>query len=249
MPNDPKRLFQAALRRTGECPDLDALAAGAENANVQRHLANCSRCQNELAMLQEFESAEAEPHELESVQWMESQLRGRLPELVSPAPAELQHSSGVWERLLGWIRITLAPANRRTVSLAAASLLAVAGAGLYLRRGSDVPRPSAPVASSVWRSAQFAAISPAGDLSQRPSRLQWESVPGSATYRVELREVDGTVIWSGETTQPEINIPAAILVQLKPGRAFRWQASAFNAAGAKMAATNLQSFHILGASH
>ncbi|MCU1232137.1 MAG: hypothetical protein JWP63_104 [Candidatus Solibacter sp.] len=223
--------FQSALGRTAECPDLEALAGEPRTPEIERHIAACGYCRAELALLHEFESAEPGPEELASVQWIESELRRRSA-ADGPSPT-------LWERLSGWV----SPGGQRAWVMVAASLMVLVAAGLIFRPNGPVGVPSAPH-GTVWRSGKFAAVGPVGEIAASPNEFRWEGVTGAAGYRVQLMEVDRTVIWTGESTGTSITIPDTVRGQLKPGRSFQWQAVAQNAAGEQLAATDLQSFHI-----
>jgi hypothetical protein len=248
-PTDPARnedaLFKSALGPTGECPRPELLAA-AGNPEVQRHLASCSRCRTELAMLLEFEKAEPRPDELAGVKWIQTELRRRSPELTAVAPTALPQPVSIWERLHAWVQYLSLPHGRGMLLVAAASLLVMVTAGVYLRQGGDVPRPSPSAGGAdVWRSGQFAAVSPVGDVAQSPAEFRWEAVPGAAAYQIRLMEVDGAVIWSSEVTPTSVEIPHNVRSKLAPGRAFQWEVVARSAAGERIASTVLQNFHIL----
>jgi hypothetical protein len=77
-----------------------------------------------------------------------------------------------------------------------------------------------------------------------PPELAWRAVDGASMYHVRLLEVDGTEIWSADTPTTQIAIPPQLRAQLQPGRSFRWQVAASNAAG-RIAESSLQSFHII----
>jgi hypothetical protein len=117
-------------------------------------------------------------------------------------------------------------------------------AGIALRPGADV-RPGLSNEPEVWRSGQITAQSPLGDVDRAPTQLRWDAVPGAVSYHVRLLEVDGTEVWSVDSTSASIEFPNDIARKLIPGRAFQWDAVARDAAGRTLAGTNLQSFHIV----
>jgi hypothetical protein len=248
-PTDPTgnedALFKSALGPTAGCPRPELLVSAAGNPDVQRHLENCSRCRTELAMLLEFEKAEPRPDELASVQWIQSELRRRSPELTAAVPAVFPQPGSIWERLHPWVGYLWSPRGRGML-LVAASLLVMVTAGVYLRQGGDAQRPSTSAGGAeVWRSGQFVVVSPVGDVAQSPSEFRWEAVPRATTYQIRLMEVDGAVIWSSDVTQTSVEIPHNVRSKLTPGRAFQWEVVARSAAGERIASTVLQKFHIL----
>jgi hypothetical protein len=224
--------WKPALDRTPECPGLEALAETPRPPEIEQHVEHCSHCRTELALLREFETAEPGPEELASVQWIESELRKRQTPAVAARPS-------VWERLSGWF----APGRQQVWVMAAATLMVLVAAGLYFRPDGTA-RPAAAPDRTVWRSGKFAAIGPVGEVSTSPREFRWEPVADATNYRLQLMEVDRTVIWTGESSAPDVAIPDAVRAQFLPGRSFEWQAIARNAAGEQLAATDLQTFHI-----
>lgn len=212
---------------TPECPALDALAAATPDPAVQLHLESCTHCRDELRMFQEFERAEPRSEETADLAWVNAELSRRRS---APKPS-------LADRFRAWLTFP-------RLSMAAAALLMIVAAALYLptRSGSVLPDAQE---NPVWRSGQFAAIAPAGDLSRAPSELRWEAVTGTASYHVRVLEVDGTEIWSADVNGTSVALPSNVVVQMTGGRAFRWDVAAQDSAGRTIAKTALQSFHIL----
>lgn len=230
--------IKPALASTPECPGLDALLAPLRDSGIQRHIVACCHCRTELALFKAFESDLPRPEEQTEVQWIESELRARA------AAAPLAASTPAWKRPIAWLRSALAPARYRTFAMAAAALLVLVTTGVYLRQPGRVPGP-APSDGLVWRSGRFAAIAPSGELAETPLALRWEAASGAESYRVQLMQVDRTILWSADTKQTALELPEEIRTQLKPGRAFQWRVLARNPAGEEIASTDLQSFHIV----
>jgi len=223
--------FRAALGRTAECPTVEALAETPRRPEIVRHMESCAHCQAELALLHEFESAEPAADEIASVQWIESELRRRQ---VAPSP---RHT--VWERLAEW----WAAGGQRAWVAVAASLFVLVAAGVYTRQ-DGAPRTPSTSDGMVWRSGKFAVLGPVGEVAAGPAEFRWEAVAGAANYRIQLMEVDHTVVWTTSATLASVGIPDHVRAQFKPGRTFEWQVVAQNATGEQLAATDLQSFHI-----
>ncbi len=234
---DHRELLRQALDRTSGCPTLEALTASTQDAPTKRHVEECPHCRAELAMFQQFESAEAQPAEAADLAWMELELARR-------SPARLASGESFGDRVRAWFESLLSPAGHGRLGLATAALLVLVAAGVVLRPGGGVHQAPSEE-SRVWRSGQFAAQSPSGDLNQSPLQLRWEAVPGAVSYHVRLLEVDGTEVWSADAAATSIDFPHDIVQKLTPGRAFQWDAVARDAAGRKLAATDLQIFHIL----
>jgi hypothetical protein len=229
--------LKRALRPMGDCPDLAALAGAASNPDFGQHLAGCSRCRTELAMLREFENGEPGAGELASVQWIQSELLRRAPRRLS-----------MGERLSGWAAEIFSPRRRFALSMAGVSLLLLVGIGIYSQRAGEGPLANR-TQPTIWRSGQFQAVSPVGDITQIPVAFQWENVPGAVKYGIHLSGVDGAEVWSAESHETSIVPPPEIRNLLTPGRAFHWKVEAKNAAGETIAATDSQIFHILTTTH
>lgn len=226
-------IWKNALRPSDSCPDAEALAAAAQNPEIQRHLEGCARCRTELALLHEFESAQAQASEAASVDWIEGELKRRSAEiLAAPVPPLPQPPA----------RKSLFAARWRVLALAASAICLV-GAGVYWR-GATEPALAPPSSTPVWRSGSLTLIAPVGDVASAPREFRWESVSGAASYRVHLFEVDGREIWTADSAAPSIVPPPAVLDQLAPARAFAWRVEARNAAGQVIAGAPLQNFHI-----
>ena len=240
--SNERQILKAALSRTRQCLSVEILAAMAEepidartDLQAREHLSGCVHCQSELALFREFQEAEARPGEIESVAWVQSELRRRSAEVARIGVEPARGPESLWARVTSrkkW----------RTLSVAAASLLVAVTAGLYLRSGGVPDRGEQPV---IYRSQRVSAVAPMGEVLQAPSDFQWQSAPGAAQYQVRLMEVDRTVIWSGETANTSVSIPRDVRERMTPGRAFLWDVAARNSAGEKIAESNLQNFHIL----
>jgi hypothetical protein len=242
-PNEME-VLKRALRPAADCPDLAALSAAASNPKFARHLAGCSRCRTELAMLREFENGEPGAEELASVQWIQSELLRRGPEFSSDARDRAPRPISMGERLSAWMAEIFSPRRRFALSMAGISLMLLVTVGIYSQRAGDAPLAN-PTQPTVWRSGQFSAVSPLGDITQTPAAFQWESVPGAVKYGIHLSGVDGAEVWSAESRETSIVPPSEIRSLLTPGRAFHWKVEARNPAGETIAATDSQIFHIL----
>jgi hypothetical protein len=233
------RLLRSALGRTPECLSIEALAA--MDANAREHVEHCAYCQNELAMLVEFQQAEPRPEEAAAVAWIQSELERRSATTPKARPAE-----GLWDRISSWLTRAFPSRGWQMIPVAAGLILIVAG-GMYLRQGNDGLRPPAG-GEPVWRSQSFAGVAPLGDVTAAPADLQWEAVPGAAKYLVRVMEVDRTEIWRAESSGTRIVLPVEIRGQMTAGRSFLWLVTARNGAGSIVAETSLQTFHILATS-
>ena len=240
-----RQILKAALGRTSQCLSVEVLAAIADEPSrartsmqARQHLGECAHCQSELALFREFQEAEARPAERSPVAWIESELRRRSDEIIAK-PAEEPES--LWARVTSGFEQAFTARHWRGWSLAAASLLVVVTAGIYLRSGAEPERLGGPL---IYRSQTLSAVAPAGEIREAPASFQWQPAPAASKYRVNLMEVDRTPVWSSESTGNSISIPAAEREKMTPGRAFLWEVSAFDATGARIGSSNLQNFHI-----
>jgi hypothetical protein len=235
-----RQILKAALVRTEQCLSLEALTAVGDNSadpamgsTAMRHLKICAYCRNELLLLQEFEAAEATPEEAGQVAWIESQLSRRAHKI---GRTRSLRSLGV-----SWLASLFPVQNWRPLTLVATSLLLAVGAGFYLQQQRPRIESASPL---VYRSLEFRAISPVGDVSGAPAQFSWQSVAGAAKYQLRLMQVDQTEVWSVETNSTTVPVPPELRKNMTPGRGFSWIVIARNSAGEKIAETNLQKLHI-----
>jgi hypothetical protein len=233
--SDEGRLLRSALGKTPECLPIEALAA--MDATARAHVEHCAYCQNELAMLVEFQEATPRPEEAAAVTWIQSELERR-----SATNPQARPSEGLWARVSSWISRAFPSRGWQMIPVAAGLLLVVAG-GMYLRQGNDGLKPPTG-GEPVWRSQGFAGVAPLGDVTAAPAELQWDAVPGAAKYLVRVMEVDRTEIWRSEASSTRIVLPPEVRGQMTAGRSFLWTVTARNDTGSIVAETGLQTFHI-----
>lgn len=207
-------------------------------ARLKDHVSGCARCQTELTLLKDFENAAPGPEEEDAVRWISARLERRFSgasEGASPLPAR----PGV-------------PLPRRSVfsalnlggfGLAAATLAAAVTIGLREGRAPELTQPS-PAAPAVLRSAGITILSPAGDLVAVPSELRWEPQTEAASYSVQVMEVDYAELWSAETRDASIVLPAALRARMVPGKPLLWEVIGKDAAGRAVAWSGKQRFRI-----
>jgi hypothetical protein len=126
------------------------------------------------------------------------------------------------------------------IALAAASLLVAVGVGVHFRQTQEFDLKG-PV---IYRSAQFAAISPIGSVVSAPPAFKWEAVADAATYRLSLMDVDRSEIWTVETSDTTVAAPPEVQRKMTAGRGFLWTVSARNTAGEKVSETDPQKLYI-----
>lgn len=216
-----------AFGPTASCPPtqelilaLDEPGENEASGACRRHLQACAYCTAQVALFRSFESAQPAPAEREAVAAIVARLRKR-----SPAAAEPW-----WAKL--WRPRFLAPA---AIALAAASVLVISNLP---------PRPGSletPV-DTVMRSSQIAVIAPLGEMTQPPSRLEWQAQTGAAAYRVRLLEVDGAELWHASTAASSIEMPANVLSRIIPGKKLLWDVTALDSSGRALASSGARSF-------
>jgi len=247
---DWKELFAP----TEACPELEELGLFLSRslpeparARVAAHSAACPRCQTELAMLKEFQSATPRLDERAAVNWIKAQLEERLerkpgspPLRAAPPPRDEPNALGSW-----WLVLL----GRRPASVAAwafATVLVVVAAGQYLRNGREPSLSHDSVKDfEVLRSDALNLSGPAGDVEQVPAELRWETVPRAALYAVELMEVDRARLWAAESREDRIALPPAVRAMIVPGKTLLWQVVALDAAGKKVAGSQMQRFRVV----
>jgi anti-sigma factor RsiW len=216
--------------KTPDCLDAEALDAhlrgeGPAELREERemHLEACALCTAELTLLREFLEGEPTSDEAPDVDWIASRLT-----LPGPAVAPAHASPSVWERLTGWF-----PSQSWGLAAAAAAMLA-----FFVFVVRDAP-PSLPgglgQGPPIVRSGQVAIVGPAGELGSAPARLEADAYDGAARYRFSIQEVDRSVIWSGESADPTIELPSDVVDQSLPGKTLIWIVEALDASGNTLA--------------
>jgi hypothetical protein len=129
--------------------------------------------------------------------------------------------------------------------------LAVAAAAVLLvlnvpgREGTPPELPAdATAGPSSFRSDAIAVKGPAGDVDATPKELRWEAAPGAASYSVQVMEVDRTPVWSGESRDAKIALPAVVRARVVPGKPFLWQVVAKDAGGQAVGASEIHRFRL-----
>ncbi|MFL5455896.1 MAG: IPT/TIG domain-containing protein [Myxococcales bacterium] len=240
--------LKETLAPSPECATLEELAALANaslpapsRARVAVHVASCERCEVELALLKEFESASPRPEEDATVQWIVGRLRRRFREArvaaIAPVAAAHEEEEGFWRRL-----IRVKPVTGVGFGLAAAMVLVAAG--LELRVGGPPSLPDRIEQGSPVRSNAVTLGEPAGDLDARPAALRWKPVPGAASYSVEVMEVDHAKVWNADVASATVALPDTVTARLVPGKPLLWQVVALDGAGKTIATSQAQRFRV-----
>jgi hypothetical protein len=242
-----RELWRRALAANEDCPTIEELGRLSEGsipqgAVVRTHLAGCARCQTELAMLREFQSATTGAQEAGDVSWITAELERRFGRTrgAAPLPSELMQKREPppwWDRLFG--------AKPLQGALALAALLVLIVLGLQLP-GAQEPELSSNTVNGpvVLRSEELVALRPTGDLHRIPSELQWQATPGAVRYLVKVMEVDRTELWKTESGQTSVSLPAVVRARIVPGKTLLWQVIATDSAGRTVATSQVLRFRL-----
>ncbi len=199
--------------------------AGPLTADEARHVAACARCQAEQRLYRAF--ADSRPGADEDVVRqiaadVEARVTAQKVATIPTAPA-WTHSA--------WLRV------------AAALVLVVGATYMFWDRA---PAPDAGrAASGVVRSAGVDVVAPSGDLDAAPTTFSWTAVAGAIRYDVTIREVDGTAVFSGSSTDPQLPLPDDARALMVPGKTLVWGVEAIGAGGQVLAASAAQRFRVV----
>lgn len=132
------------------------------------------------------------------------------------------------------------PVRRRSLvpawALAAAATLAgLALLAPLLDRSAPPPLSEASPAGTV-RSATILPVEPRGELETAPRRLRWQPVPGASSYRVDVRGVDGRLLWSVTSDVAEVAVDP-VAVAFAPAVRYSWRVEALDAGGRPLASS------------
>lgn len=219
--------------------ELDGLGDGslpeAAAKRVRGHLADCARCQTELALLHEFERASPRAAEAATVQWITTQLERRFAGAIAqPARKSEATVTPIRRRL---------PRRPMQVGFAIAASLLVAAVGIGINK-SRPPGFEPPTGALVFRSGSLAVVSPAASLEAPPRDLRWQPWASASSYAVRVMEVDHEVLWSAETGQTAIALPESVRAQVVPHKPLLWEVIARDSDGKALASSGIQKFQL-----
>ena len=237
-----REIIKSALASTPDCLSPEQLEAVASSENKDHpHVRQCPRCQAELSLLQSFESSEALPGEGAAVAWITSDLDRRLDQIKNPSRsievrARSAAASSWFARLFGTERMGFAVVG------AACAVIVVAG--IVILRSSKEPdlRASLGNQSEVYRSGTVQVIGPVGDVQEKPKTLDWQPFPGAQSYKVEVMEVDQSVLWSTETKYTTVTIENGVRARIVLNKPILWRVTAIGPTGKILAVSSTQRF-------
>jgi hypothetical protein len=231
-PSDAE-LLRLALMPEGSAPSSDPVA---------RHVAECPRCQRELAELRESAAGlkEAEgPGPEDSGACLDDEAIAAVVEGRSDgrALAHLAECGACRERVAEISRLLRHdPVAAEVRGIAAA--VDETGRGRWLRLGLGVaaavavmavygigrtPRPDRLREEPVTLISAPVPVQPAGAVG-RVDSLSWHAVARATQYRVTLFGQDGSTVWETGTTDTVVTLPAGI--RLAPGGVYYWKVQA-----------------------
>lgn len=240
--NKSREAWRAAVSATGECLSINELERLAENASLpdeklKAHLAECPHCQTELAMLKNFESATPAQDEGAAVAWIAAQLN-RNPAKSAPQTAAMGR--------LSFIRNFFR--SSYVVAAVAVVLIVIFSVSLYISEHQPPPQLNAGLSNSnpdqIMRSQSVRLLGPAGDLKSLPESFRWDIYPGATSYRVELTEVDGTLVRQETVNQNVLSVTPEWKSVIHTGKAYNWQVTALDASGKAVASSSREHFRI-----
>lgn len=241
--NDKSReAWRAAVSATGEClsiKDLERLADSASlpDEKLNAHLAGCPRCQTELAMLKNFESATPAQDEGAAVAWITAQL-GRNSLKSSPQTAAM----GRLAFFRNFFRSSYA------IAAVAVALIIIFSVSLYISEHQPAPQLNAGLKktnpSEIMRSQSVRLVGPSGDLKSLPESFRWDTYPGASSYRVEVTEVDGTLVRQETVHQNVLSVTPEWKSVIHADKPYIWQVTAFDASGKAVASSSREHFRV-----
>lgn len=194
--------------------ELAALDA-ADRRTLEDHADGCAACAAERELARAFEAAPRADNG--------AAVAGTVRRLER-RPPHGRRGSGSWSTLL---RL---PAFQLGVAV-----LAVVTLGLVIR-DTLVPPSLGPVPErGSMRSSSLEVVAPSGDLVAMPVEFVWVRVDGASGYRVTVRAVDDTEIWSTESETPAVAVDDALRNLLREAVWYSWTVEASDSSGRRLA--------------
>jgi hypothetical protein len=250
---DRDRLLRQALQPGPGCPPLsellDTLFGGATTPAAEAlrvHVAGCPACAAELELASAVDAAPRSASEEQEIAWVAE--RATLPQSAPVAPRN--SPAPQLARVLPMAAAVAARAQRAKRSDGrgemslwsrwAAAAMIVLGLGLAFEWGHRNFAPALPGAaealrSDVVRSGEVLLDAPVGVATSRPSEFSWRAVDGVASYRIEVRDVAGDLLWQGAATMPRLAPPPELEAKLESFVTYRWSVTALDASGSSVA--------------
>jgi hypothetical protein len=236
------KTWQEAAAASKDCLPLEVLERFTEDApadtKAAAHLESCAHCQTELSMLKDFEAATPTADEGAAVAWIAAKLeRQQLGGSAKPMPAT---------RVSFWRNLFRVPYMAGAAAMAAVLVLAIS---LY-HPGTSHPKVNGPEGNiGVFRSGEVKLVSPTGDQNQLPSEFRWETIPGAASYRIDLTDALDKPLASATSIQPlareaQIQTTPEMKAAMQARMPIKWKVTALDASGKTIAESSGGSFKI-----
>jgi len=113
------------------------------------------------------------------------------------------------------------PAPRRAWWLLAAMVLLALALWPIVRSAGIQPLPP-PELDAVVRGGVLDVVAPQGRLSDPPSEFRWSERADAVSYRVDLRRIDRTVIWSTAVETSVASLPMTVIESLHRSTRYNW---------------------------
>jgi hypothetical protein len=226
--------WRDGVSATDHCLSLDALRdlmdGGPSDLNGAQHLSGCAHCQAELAMLRSFERALPAENDQAAVDWIAARLQRAQGLTVAPV------GISVWR---GWLRVP------RTAAAAALILIIGLGLSLYISNRQERPVLHGNLSENLkMRSDDIRLAGPSGELDRAPEIFRWEAWPLAKSYSIQLLEVDGSVLWSGQSAENILIAGPELKTKIRPGKALLWKVTALDARGKPIASSSQARFRV-----
>jgi len=239
-----KRLAENLFEPTPECPSIEELVSlsespksGGQATPIHRHIADCPRCQAELALLTSFQEAEATPEEQADVGWVVD----RLPKVAEGQPARVaaEPEPTIWVRLRSWLgQFNL---FRPLPVMAAIAALVVLTIGIReLTNTAPELRAPGQTGGLIMRGGQIGLLTPLTGIDSLPAVLEWEPVAGAVRYEVIVRYVDGAEAARFTANSSHTEWPGDVRALATPGRSLFIEVAAIDPAGNQLATSGRQ---------
>jgi len=239
--------WKSGLSATPECLSLEEIGAHFDGttpdngkSRVEGHLSGCPRCQSELGMLRSFQIAEPVIEEGAAAGWIVARLERQQQQLAGTVAAKAAREQTSWWTGLFSFR-------PRIAILAGAAVLVALFAVRMAQRPAQEPELIADASrgGAVLRSQEISVVNPSGDLQVPPTEFRWQAVAGAVSYSIQVTEVDHTMVWSGESKETSLAIPAEVRSTMVAQKPLLWQVTAFGVRGDKIAASQQQRIRVV----
>ncbi len=266
---DRNQILRQALLPGAGCPPLaelvDAHFAGTATPAAEAlgaHAAACPACAAELALAGAFDASPHSDAEAQEIAWVAGHVQlpvsptTATPAPMAPTPPQMARVLPMSEMRAKRLRAARQPGEMSLWNRWAAAALVVIGLGFAFEWAHRSLAPALPdrseaAISDVVRSGEVLLESPFGvvaattttGVEQLPPFV-WRAVAGAASYRVEVRDVAGDLLWQGSSTATTLAAPPDLLAKLETLVTYRWNVTALDAAASAVAHSAPASFRV-----